>query len=261
MRVPPPSPDRINFDFAGQGTLVTGAGRGIGRGIAEALAGWGARVAVTDIDGDNAAATMAAIEAAGGEGFHRALDVTDAAAMAGVAAKCDDPFGGIDLLVANASVLSVIPVVDLDPGEWRRVLDVNATGAFIAAQAVARLMIGRARPASIVCMASISGKKGTCGLAHYTASKFAVVGLTQCLAMELAEHDILVNAICPGIVETDMVAKMSREADVPVSQWIGGQLIKQPQIPADIARMVAYMHCSRAITGQAIYVDGGKVFH
>ncbi|MFP6740119.1 MAG: SDR family oxidoreductase, partial [Alphaproteobacteria bacterium] len=171
----------MNFDFSGQGALVTGGGRGIGRGIAEALAGWGARVAVTDIDGDNASATMAAIEAAGGAGFHRTLDVTDADAMAEVAAECDDAFGGIDLLVANAGVLSVIPVVDLDPAEWRRVLDVNATGVFIAAKA-ARLMIARQRPASIVCLASISGKEGGAGFAHYTTSKFAVVGLTQCLA-------------------------------------------------------------------------------
>ncbi len=259
--MPAPSPDQMNFDFSGQSALVTGAGRGIGRGIAEALAGWGARVAVTDIDGDNAAATMAAIEAAGGEGFHRTLDVTDADAMAEVTAECDNAFGGIDLLVANAGILSVIPVVDLDPVEWRRVLDVNATGVFIAAQAAARLMIGRARPASIVCLASIAGKTGGAGFAHYTASKFAVVGLTQCLAMELAEHDILVNAICPGIVETDMVAKMSREANTPVAKWIGDQLIKRPQVPADIARMVAYLHSSRAITGQAINVDGGSVFH
>ena len=259
--MPPPSSDQIKFDFAGQGALVTGAGRGIGRGIAEALAGWGARVAVTDIDGDSAAATLASIEAAGGEGIHRALDVTDADAMARVAGECDQAFGGIDLLVANAGVLSVIPVVDLDPAEWRRVLEVNATGVFIAAQAAARLMVARSRPASIVCTASIAGKEGGAGFAHYTASKFAVVGLTQCLAMELAEHDILVNAICPGLIETEMVAKMSREAKVPVSKWIGDQLIKQPQVPADIARMVAFLHSSRAMTGQAINVDGGTVFH
>jgi meso-butanediol dehydrogenase/(S,S)-butanediol dehydrogenase/diacetyl reductase len=122
-------------------------------------------------------------------------------------------------------------------------------------------MIARQRPASIVCLASISGKEGGAGFAHYTTSKFAVVGLTQCLAMELAEHDILVNAICPGIVETDMVAKMSREAGVPVSKWIGDQLINRPQVPADIARMVAYLHTARAITGQAVNVDGGSVFH
>lgn len=256
-----PSPDQMHFDFTGQGVLVTGAGRGIGRGIAEALAGWGARVAVTDIDGDTAAATRAAIEAAGGDAYHRVLDVTDADAMARIAAECDDSFGGIDLLVANAGVLSVIPVIELDPAEWRRVLEVNATGVFIAAQAAARLMVARNRPASIVCTASISGKQGAAGFAHYTASKFAVVGFTQCLAMELAEHQILVNAICPGIIETDMVATMSREARVPVSKWIGDQLIKQPQDPADIARMVAFLHGSRAMTGQAINVDGGTMFH
>ncbi len=259
--MPPPSPDQINFDFTGQGALVTGAGRGIGRGIAEALAGWGARVAVTDIDGDSAAATMATIETAGGDGFHRALDVTDADAMARVAAECDRAFDGIDLLVANAGVLSMIPVVDLDLAEWRRVLEVNATGVFIAAQAAARLMVARNRPASIVCTASIAGKQGGAGFAHYTASKFAVVGFTQCLAMELAEHHILVNAICPGVLETEMMATVSRQTNVPFSKWIGDQLIKQPQVPADIARMVAYLHGSRAMTGQAINVDGGTVFH
>ncbi len=257
----PPSPDQVNFDLSGQGALVTGAGRGIGRGIAEALAGWGARVAVTDVDDDTAAATREAIEAAGGDAYHRVLDVTDGDAMTRVAVECDHRFGGIDLLVANAGVLSVIPVVDLDPAEWRRVLEVNATGVFIAAQAAARLMVARHRPASIICTASIAGKEGGAGFAHYTASKFAVIGFTQCLAMELAEHDILVNAICPGIIETEMVATMSREAKVPVSKWIGDQLIKRPQVPADIARMVAFLHSSRAMTGQAINVDGGTVFH
>jgi meso-butanediol dehydrogenase/(S,S)-butanediol dehydrogenase/diacetyl reductase len=249
------------FDLAGQAAMVTGAGRGIGRGVALALAGWGVRVAVSDIDGDNAAATLAAIEAAGGEGLAHTLDVTDADAVARTAAECDNAFGGIDLLFANAGVLSVVRVVDMDPAEWRRVLEVNATGVFIAAQAVARLMIGRGRPASIVCTSSISGKRGGDGYAHYTASKFAVIGLVQSLAMELAENDILVNAVCPGVIETEMVAKMSIEAKTPVSKWIGDQLVKRPQMPDDIARMVAFLHTSRAITGQAINVDGGTVFH
>ena len=257
----PVAPERMTFDLAGQAAMVTGAGRGIGRGVALALAGWGARVAVSDIDADFAAATLAAIEAAGGEGLVHTLDVTDAVAVGRATAECDEALGGIDLLFANAGVLSVIRVVDMDPAEWRRVLEVNATGVFIAAQAAARLMIARARPASIVCTASISGKLGGDGYAHYTASKFAVVGFVQSLAMELAEHDILVNAVCPGIIETEMVAKMSREANTPVAKWIDDQLVKRPQTPDDIARMVAFLHISRAVTGQAINVDGGTVFH
>lgn len=255
------APGQMAFDLAGQAAMVTGAGRGIGRGVALALAGWGARVAVSDIDGEGAAATLAAIEAAGGEGLAHTLDVTDADAVARAAGECDEALDGIDLLFANAGVLSVVRVVDMDPAEWRRVLEVNITGVFITAQAVARLMIGRRRAASIVCTASISGKLGGDGYAHYTASKFAVIGFVQSLAMELAENDILVNAICPGIIETEMVAKMSREAGVAVSKWIGDQLVKRPQTPDDIARMVAFLHTSRAITGQAINVDGGTVFH
>ena len=253
--------DRMTFALAGQGALVTGAGRGIGRGIALALAGWGARVAVADIDGANAAATLAAIEEAGGAGLVHALDVTDDDAVARVVGDCDAALRGIDLLVANAGVLSVAPVVDMDPAEWRRVLEVNATGAFLTARAAARTMIARGRPASIVCTASISGKIGTPGIAHYTASKFAVVGLVQSLAMELARHDILVNAVCPGLVETEMIAKMSREANIPAAEWIDDQQIKHPQTPADIARAVAFLHTSRAMTGQAINIDGGTVFH
>jgi meso-butanediol dehydrogenase / (S,S)-butanediol dehydrogenase / diacetyl reductase len=126
-------------------------------------------------------------------------------------------------VVNGAGVLSVAPVVDLEAREWRRVLEVNVTGAFLVSQAAARIMIKAARPASIISIASVAGKIGEPGLAHYAASKFALVGFTQALARELAPHH-------------------------------------RPQTPDDIALAIAFLHASRSVTGQAINVEGGTVF-
>lgn len=249
------------IDLAGHAVLITGAGRGLGRGIAEALARWGARVGATDVDAAGAAETRALVEAAGGEAWTHRLDVTDEAEVARVVDACWSVFGGIDLLVNNAGILSVSPVVDLDPKAWRRTLEVNATGVFLCAQAVARRMIAAKRPGSIVSIASIGGKRGTPTVSHYNASKFAVIGFTQAMAREVAEHDILVNAVCPGVVETQMIADMAKGVGVDPSVWIDVQAIKKPQTPEDIAFAIAFLHRSRAVTGQAINVDGGAIFH
>jgi meso-butanediol dehydrogenase/(S,S)-butanediol dehydrogenase/diacetyl reductase len=250
-----------SFDLTGQKVLITGAGRGIGRGMALALASWGARTGVVDIDAAGAAETLALIERQGGSGWSAQLDVTDAPSVARVVADCWDALGGIDLLVNNAGVLSVSLVVDLDPAEWRRVMEVNATGVFLVSQSVVRKMIEHGRPGSVVSISSIGGKRGDANIAHYNASKFAVIGFTQALAREVARHDILVNAVCPGVVETKMIDDMARGVGVQVQEWIDIQAIRRSQSPQDIALAVAFLHRSRAMTGQSINVDGGTVFH
>ena len=239
------------LDLAGLRVLVTGAGRGLGLGVATALARWGARVGVADI-------TLAAPDFAAWSGT---MDVTDEAAVATGVAACWDALGGIDLLVNNAGVLFVSTVADMAAAEWRRVMEVNATGTFLVSQAVVRRMIAHDRGGSIVSVASIAGKRGDPGLAHYSASKFAVIGFTQALAREVGRHGIRVNAVCPGVVETAMIDDLAAQSGVSVSDWLERQAIPRSQTPEEIGWVVASLHGATAVTGQAINVDGGTLFH
>lgn len=251
---------RQRIDLGGHRIMVTGAGAGMGRGIAQTFASWGAVVAVSDLNAGTAQTTLGAIQDAGGDGFATAMNVADEASVESGVEACWHALGGLDLLVNNAGVLTVSHVVDMPLTDWQFVLGVNATGVFLVSRAVARRMIDRGGPASIVSTSSISGKHGDGGLAHYSASKFAVVGFTQALAAELAPHDILVNAICPGIVETPMMASLTADAGTSVGVYLDDQLIKRTQTPEDMAYAIAFLHMSRAMTGQALNVDGGTVF-
>ena len=132
---------------------------------------------------------------------------------------------------------------------------------FLTARAAARHMIAEGTTGSTVSTASIGGKVGSPSLAHYNASKFAVVGFTQALAKELGPHGITVNAVCPGVVDTDMIAKLGEGWNMSMDEMIGAQIIRRPQIPREIALAIAHLHLNRAITGQAVNVDGGTVFH
>jgi meso-butanediol dehydrogenase/(S,S)-butanediol dehydrogenase/diacetyl reductase len=189
------------------------------------------------------------------------VDVRDEASIGkGLAAACD-AFGGIDLLVNNAGVLSVGSSVDLEISEWRRMFEVNATGVFLVSRAGARIMSPQGTPASIVSISSVAGKTGYSGLGHYSASKFAVIGFSQSLARELAPLGITVNVICPGIVETEIVATMNEGMGTTLEDVLENQLIKRPQTPDEIAAGVCFLHKCRSVTGQAINIDGGTVFH
>ena len=197
------------FDFSGLRVFLTGGGRGMGRGIAEAFAGWGATVGVTDIDEAGARATSEAIAAAGGRATSHGVDVADDGSVDVALDAFLDFAGGIDLAINAAAVFSVCDVMEMESAEWRRVLDINTTGSFIVARAVARAMVEREIRGSIVCISSCVGKRGAPGFTHYSASKFAVIGLVQGLAGELAEHGIRVNAVCPGTVRTPMIDELA----------------------------------------------------
>lgn len=249
------------IDLAGHRIMVTGAGGGMGRGLARTFAAWGAQLAVSDLSDEAAQSTLAEIRKAGGDGIATRMDVSDEASVeAGVAASWK-ALGGLDLLVNNAGILSVANVVDMTLKDWQLVLGVNATGVFLVSRAVAKRMIEQAEPASIISTSSISGKRGDADLAHYSASKHAVIGFTQALAQELASHDILVNAVCPGLVETPMMGTLTHDAETSVSSYLENQLIKRVQTPEDIAYAMAFLHTSRAMTGQSLNVDGGTVFN
>ncbi len=249
------------IDLTGQRVLVTGAGQGLGRGMAEAFSAWGAHVGIGDLSQSGVTDTLERVRRPEARFWGGVLDVTDEASVGAAVATCWDALGGIDLLVNNAGILSVGLVANLSLAEWHRVMAVNATGVFLMSRAVVRAMLAAKRPGSIVSISSIAGKRGDPGLAHYSASKFAVVGFTQALAREVAQNGILVNALCPGVVETPMIDTLSRAASVPVSQWLGHQAIGRSQTPEDIAFAAAFLHKSRAITGQSLNVDGGTLFH
>src|SRR4051794_40965206 len=181
--------------------LVTGGGTGIGRAIALALSRAGARVVVTDKDENAAKAVAAEI---GAEALALRLDVTGAAETDRVFEAAFQELGGLDVVCANAGISTMNWTIDLSEAEWDANMAVNAKGVFLTNQAAVRRWLGGKTRGAIVNTASLAGKLGTPLLAHYSASKFAVVGFTQALAREVAKAGIRVNCVCPGLVRTSM---------------------------------------------------------
>jgi meso-butanediol dehydrogenase/(S,S)-butanediol dehydrogenase/diacetyl reductase len=247
----------------GRRALVTGAGTGIGRAIAEALAAAGARVAVTDLDADNAQAVAAALE--GAIAFR--LDVTDAVETKRVVDRAAHDLGGLEIVCANAGVSTMRPVVDLTEEEWEHNMAVNAKGVFLTDQAAVRHFLANGVAGAIVNTASLAGKQGAPLLAHYAASKFAVVGFTQSLAREVAAHGIRVNCVCPGFVRTSMQdrevvweAKLrGMTQDAVREEYVSLTPLGRLEEPEDVADAVVFLasNAARFITGEALNVTGG----
>lgn len=248
--------------LAGRRALVTGAGAGIGAAIARALAEAGAAVAVTDLDA--AAARRLAAEI-GGIGL--GLDVTDAAATEAVLDAAEAALGPLDLLCANAGVSTMARVQDLTEQEWDFNMAVNAKGVFLSNRAVLRRWLPRATRGTIVNTASLAAKVGAPLLAHYSASKFAVVGFTQALAREVAPAGIRANCVCPGFVRTGMQAReVQWEAalrglapEQVLAEYVAQTPLGRLEEPEDVAPVVVFLHSdlARFMTGQALNVTGG----
>jgi 3-oxoacyl-[acyl-carrier protein] reductase len=244
----------MKIDLTGRAALVTGSTRGIGRAIAETLAGAGARVAVVGRDQSKAAEAAAAI----GQGAHGfACDVGDPASVTALVEAVEKSFGQIDVLVNNAGLTRDNILFRIKDDDWDTVLDANLRGAFVAIRAASRGMIKR-RWGRIVNIASIVGITGNKGQANYAASKAGLIGLTKSVAKELGSRNVLVNAVAPGFIETDMTAAMTPEARAALS----GQIpLERLGAPADVAGVVAFLASDYAayVTGQTIVVDGGMV--
>lgn len=248
----------------GKAALVTGAGTGIGRAIALALAKAGARVMASDVDGAAAARVAAEI---GASARAIALDVTDAAATARAIAATLEAFGRLDIVAANAGISTMNRVVDLTEAEWDRNMEVNAKGVFLTNQAAVRHWTRSGAKGVIVNTASLAGKVGAALLAHYSASKFAVVGFTQALAREVAPQGIRVNCVCPGYVRTSMQsrelvweAKLRGMTEEAVrKEYVATTPLGRLEEPEDVADVVVFLasDASRFMTGQAVGVDGG----
>jgi NAD(P)-dependent dehydrogenase (short-subunit alcohol dehydrogenase family) len=244
--------------LSGQVGLVTGGGGGIGRAIARRLARDGMRVAVLDRDG--AAAHIVADEI---DGLAAAADVTSAAEVEKAVAVALAHFGRIDLLVNNAGICWTGPALEMPLDALQAMLRVNVEGVFITSRAVLPQMIAR-QAGAIVNLASWAGKTGNAWFAGYSASKFAVIGLTQALAREMAPHRIRVNAICPGIVvDTQMRAELEaqqRQYGLPGTAE-REKLIPLGRVsaPEDVARVAAFLASEEAayITGESINLSGG----
>jgi 3-oxoacyl-[acyl-carrier protein] reductase len=244
----------MNIDLTGKNALVTGSTRGIGRAIAEALSGSGARVAVVGRDLARAEEAAAAI-GKNAKGF--AADVSDTTAVAKLVSDVESAFGSIDILVNNAGITRDNLVMRLKDEDWDAVIDANLRGAFAAIRAVSRGMMKR-RAGRIVNVASIVGIIGNKGQANYAASKGGLIALTKSVAKELASRNILVNAVAPGFIETEMTAAMTPEARTALGQQIPLERLGKV---ADIASAVTFLVSDHAsyITGQVFVVDGGMV--
>jgi NAD(P)-dependent dehydrogenase (short-subunit alcohol dehydrogenase family) len=247
--------------------LITGAGSGIGRAIALRLARDGWAVAVNDVEPGRAAAVASEVEALGARATAVVADVGDRQAAGRMVAETLGALGAIDLLVNNAGLCRLGSVAEFPEADWRATFRVNVDGVFFCCQAVLPHMQGRGR-GNIVNLASWSGKAGAPYFGPYCASKFAVIGLTQSLAKEVAGQGIRVNAVCPGLVAgTEMRAQVDAESRAlgrPTSTdrvgWIPlGRLAE----PDDVAGVVAFLASddARYMTGQAVNVTGGLWMH
>ena len=256
----------------GKIALVTGAGRGMGRATALALANDGADVAVTDILPDAVEETATDVRAAGRNSVAIAADIGDGDDINRVIADAVSALGRVDILVNNAGVTRFLDIMDITEADWDRIHRVNARGAFFVMQRAARQMIEQGGGGRIVNIASIAGKgySGTSNAA-YAASKGAVISMTLIAAHQLARHDINVNAICPGATVTAMstatMEQRAAERGITVAELQAQRAANIPigraNDPEDIATMAAFLASpgARNITGQTINVDGGLVMH
>ena len=243
-----------------QAVLVTGAASGIGRALAGQLAAEGARVALAD-RAEAVETVAAALRGAGGEVLPLTVDVRRKAEVEAMVARVESAFGRIDALVTCAGLYPVTPLLSLGEAEWDEVLDTNLKAPFLCAQAAALSMIARKRPGRIVNVSSTASVLARPGIAHYSASKAGLNQLTRALALELAPHGILVNAVSPGVIGTERVLERAAtpegraEAEAKRARIPLGRFGK----PDDVVSMILYLLSPEAdyCTGGLFTVDGG----
>src|SRR6202165_655305 len=247
----------------GKVAIVTGAASGIGRAIAERYLQEGARVAIADIRGADETARALGPAAPGGT-----MDVTDEKQVDGGVAKVVAQFGGVDVLVSNAGVQIISPLVDLRFEDWRRMLAIHLDGAFLTTRACLRQMAAQGRGGSIIYMGSVHSKEASPLKAPYVTAKHGLIGLAKVVAKEGAKHGVRANVICPGFVRTPLVDRqipeqaktlgISEDAvikDVMLKETVDGEFTTVEDVPGCAAFLAAFP--SNALTGQSLVVSHG----
>lgn len=243
--------------------MVTGAARGIGAAVATRLASDGFDVAVVDLSAPAGEATVAAVEAEGGRGLAVAADVADESAVAAAVGRIAEQLGPPTVLVNNAGIMRNSMMYKMTLADWRAVLDVHLTGAFLMSRAVQQHMVA-ARYGRIVNVASIAAA-GFVGQANYASAKAGLIGLTRTLALEMGRYSVTVNAVAPGFTVTDMTRGVAAEVGSAFEDMERAMVeripVGRPGHPDDIAHAVSFLADERSgfVSGQVLYVAGGPV--
>ena len=249
--------------LAGKRVVVTGGARGIGAAMVRAFAAEGAAVAVLDVLAEEAGKLAAEV---GGHAVE--VDLADVAATRDATQIAVDALGGVDVLVNNAGILRFAPLLDIEVHEWDEVFAVNVRAMLVTTQVAVTAMVAQRAPAfpgdvvgKVVNTASMGGKAGGAGQAHYAASKAAVIGLTRAAAEELGPLGITANCLCPGYVLTEMGAGTRTPADV--ARWATRSPLGRLGEPEDVARVALFLASADSdyLTGEALNVAGGMVTH
>ncbi|MBI2941030.1 MAG: 3-oxoacyl-ACP reductase FabG [Chloroflexi bacterium] len=247
--------------LAGKVALITGASRGIGRGIAEVFAEEGADVAVNYVqNAEKAEETVALVRERGRRAIAAKADVASGAEVEAMVDRVWNELGPIDVLVNNAGIETIVPFLELTEEQWHRLTDVNLKGEFLCAQVVARKMVAAGRKGAIVNIGSIQAAKVLPGRTHYAPTKLGIEALTRNVSAELAEYGIRVNCVHPGYFDTDMTAWILKRPDL-LPGILAQISLGRAGVPREIGTVAAFFASDEAsyITGQSIFVDGGWV--
>ena len=248
------------FDLAGRVALVTGAGSGLGCGIAEGYAQLGAAVAVVDVNLEAAQRAAEGIKTAGGQALAVHCDVSQPDQVQAAVAQTLSAFGKIDILVANAGIGVRSPAEDMTIEQWERVIAINLDGMWLFDQAVGRHMIERGEGGRIINMASIGGIVGVeTGNANYCASKGGAIALTRCLAVEWAKYNILVNAIAPSHIRTPLIEKLMQDKPEVRTYFLNNIALGRLGEVVDVVGPAIFLASDAAafVTGHVLVCDGG----